>query len=180
MKLLSLYEPWSTLMALGVKKIETRSWATKYRGWLAIQSSQVGLNVDDLEHTCWIPEIREALEKEPDINSWLHCRPDLNGNRPNARRWQGRGAFPFGCIVAVVKLETCWPTNTLSHTFPELLTASERSFGDYTEGRYGWITSDLFRLPSPIPFKARQGLCDVDSGALETIRAQWLKPPNGG
>lgn len=28
MKLLSLWEPWATLMAIGAKRIETRSWQT--------------------------------------------------------------------------------------------------------------------------------------------------------
>ena len=37
-KLISLWEPWATLMAIGAKRIETRSWRTPYRGWLAIQA----------------------------------------------------------------------------------------------------------------------------------------------
>lgn len=43
MKLLSLWEPWATLMAIGAKRIETRSWSTPYRGWLAIHASEGGL-----------------------------------------------------------------------------------------------------------------------------------------
>lgn len=40
MKCLSLWEPWATLMAEGTKKIETRSWGTSYRGWLAIHAAK--------------------------------------------------------------------------------------------------------------------------------------------
>ena len=32
MKCISLWNPWATLMALGVKTIETRSWGTDFRG----------------------------------------------------------------------------------------------------------------------------------------------------
>lgn len=39
MKAISLWQPWATLMALGLKKIETRSWPTKYRGPLAIHAA---------------------------------------------------------------------------------------------------------------------------------------------
>lgn len=40
MKALTLYEPWASLVALGAKKIETRSWPTKYRGPLAIRAAK--------------------------------------------------------------------------------------------------------------------------------------------
>ena len=39
MKVLSLTEPYATLIKLGVKKIETRSWKTSYRGKLYIHAS---------------------------------------------------------------------------------------------------------------------------------------------
>lgn len=39
-KALTLYQPWATLIAIGAKKIETRSWDTKYRGPLAIHASK--------------------------------------------------------------------------------------------------------------------------------------------
>ena len=32
MKALTLHQPWASLMAWGVKTIETRGWATAYRG----------------------------------------------------------------------------------------------------------------------------------------------------
>ena len=37
---LSLWEPWASLMAVGAKTIETRSWATRYRGPLLICASK--------------------------------------------------------------------------------------------------------------------------------------------
>ncbi len=39
MKALSLYEPWATLIALKLKRFETRSWSTTYRGPLVICAS---------------------------------------------------------------------------------------------------------------------------------------------
>jgi hypothetical protein len=32
MKALTLHQPWATLVALGAKQIETRSWPTRHRG----------------------------------------------------------------------------------------------------------------------------------------------------
>ena len=39
MKVLSIKEPFATLIANGKKKIETRSWKTNYRGEMFIQAS---------------------------------------------------------------------------------------------------------------------------------------------
>jgi len=41
MKAISLWEPWATAIAIGAKKIETRSWATSYRGPLAIHAAKL-------------------------------------------------------------------------------------------------------------------------------------------
>jgi hypothetical protein len=40
MKAISLKQPWANLVASGKKTIETRKWATKYRGDLVICSSK--------------------------------------------------------------------------------------------------------------------------------------------
>ena len=39
MKVISLQEPYATFIASGLKKIETRSWKTNYRGELLIHAS---------------------------------------------------------------------------------------------------------------------------------------------
>lgn len=38
-KALTLWQPYASAIVLGLKKFETRSWATKYRGRIAIHSS---------------------------------------------------------------------------------------------------------------------------------------------
>jgi activating signal cointegrator 1 len=40
MKAISLWQPWATAMAMGLKTIETRSWFTRYRGDLLICSTR--------------------------------------------------------------------------------------------------------------------------------------------
>jgi len=40
MKALSLWQPWASAIALGSKRIETRGWATSYRGPLAIHAAK--------------------------------------------------------------------------------------------------------------------------------------------
>ena len=38
MKALTIQQPWASVITMGVKTIETRSWSTKYRGPLAIHA----------------------------------------------------------------------------------------------------------------------------------------------
>lgn len=40
MNALTLMQPWATLVAIGAKRIETRSWATRYRGPSAIHAAR--------------------------------------------------------------------------------------------------------------------------------------------
>jgi hypothetical protein len=39
-KALTLTQPWATLIAVGAKRIETRSWATDYHGQIAIHAAK--------------------------------------------------------------------------------------------------------------------------------------------
>lgn len=55
---ISLYQPWATFIALGVKPYETRSWPTTYRGPLAIHAGKNKASLPLLEE---IPEFRAAL-----------------------------------------------------------------------------------------------------------------------
>ena len=40
MRCLTLWEPWATAIAVGLKQYETRSWGTRYRGPLAIHAGR--------------------------------------------------------------------------------------------------------------------------------------------
>jgi len=60
LKVISLIEPWATLIKEKKKYIETRSWNTDYRGELYIHASTKKINTKD-------PEIKELLELIPDV-----------------------------------------------------------------------------------------------------------------
>lgn len=64
MKVLSLKEPWATLIMAGKKRIETRSWKTRYRGPLLLHASAAGVSTKD-------PHMRELLALLPDTE--MHC-----------------------------------------------------------------------------------------------------------
>ncbi len=81
MKCLSLTQPWATLVAIGAKKVETRSWKTPYRGHLYIHAAK-GFPRWAQEMAQEAPWFRDAL------------------NRPNDE-------LPRGCLIATARLVDC-------------------------------------------------------------------------
>lgn len=148
MKAITLWPLWASLIAIEAKKIETRSWYTRYRGPLAIHAAKK-----------YTKEMRELELKEPFCSA--------------LRRPAGNYCYPSmscGCIVAVVNLTGCWKIEDggfLPGGFA--IDDEERAFGDYTKGRYAWTVSLIKRLHTPIPYKGNQGLFDVPDELLLSV-----------
>lgn len=83
MKALSLWQPWATLIALGVKDYETRTWATRHSGPLLIHAAKRPLGRDE----------RRML-----------------GYKVFAKHIPDPEALPFGAALCVVDLGECIPT----------------------------------------------------------------------
>ena len=162
MKALTLTQPWATLVAIGAKKIETRSWRTDYRGPIAIHAGQ-GLGPvggkRGLHLQCAAPRFFDALKLSMmrvrynrDGETWPEYDPDL---------------LPLGAIVAVATLVDCvraTGNGYIEHRATRLLdkvSAQECAFGDYSPGRYAWLLADVHRLPEPIPARGAQRLWNV-------------------
>lgn len=79
LKVLTLRQPWATLVAEGIKKYEFRSWKTNYRGKVLIHAG-TGIDKDDMkkyEHMnldfpsrriIAVVEIEDCLELDEDLN----------------------------------------------------------------------------------------------------------------
>lgn len=158
MKVLSLIEPWASLMALNVKRNETRSWHTDYRGDLAIAASD--------------RKVRPVLKgcSEQMIAPCFEALRDGYGlpDEPGAV-WDYMDQNTIGrilCVVRVIGME-----QSPRHRYvPE----QEALFGDYSPGRWIWITDNCRRLPRPIKFKGAQGIRELDPGIVGAIRRQIL------
>lgn len=137
MKAISLWQPWASAIALGLKSIETRGWATSYRGPLAIHAAKR-----------WAGDQREFGRIEHTL-----------GRLP--------ARVPLGAIVAVCTLSDCLSTYDLRCEVGSI----ERIYGDYRDGRYGWVLTDIRPLPEPIPFKGAQGFFNVPDELLHAVLA---------
>ena len=138
MKVLSLLQPWATLVVMGVKKIETRSWSTNYRGPLLIHASQGKAG---------------ALVAQ---------------ERPFSRYIHDFGELPFGSIIGQVRLERVLRMDQLFLHPEEInrLSVEERAFGDYSGNRFAWMLEQPVQFTQPTPVRGALNLWDFPAENL--------------
>lgn len=150
MKALSLWQPWATLVAIGAKQVETRSWYTSYRGPLVICASKKWNW--DLYNLCLETEFYDALKVSVCGNGCSRAVPT---------------PLPLGVALARVTLVDCLRTDVFVRRYPLLATDQELRFGDYTHGRYAWVFEDIQPFVSPPPLRGAQGLFEIDAATVE-------------
>lgn len=146
MMALTITQPWASLIAVGAKRIETRSWPTKHRGPLAIHAAKS------------LPaEAREAFFLQP-------VRDAL---------WSIAGSIedlPRGAVIATVELaDVIAIVNTSSSKYRGDIwlppPSPERDFGNFARGRYAWILREPRFLVRPVAVGGRLGLWDWEQAA---------------
>lgn len=162
MKTLSICQPWASLIAIGAKRFETRSWATKYRGPLAIHASKSFRTQE--KNLILSQPFKNALKNLCFRESVLECD-------------YGKNIFafmpenlPLGKIIATCNLVDCLEIRTngprkgskTENIMLILPDEPELSFGDYDPGRYALLLTDVKMLPEPIPAKGQLGLWNWD------------------
>lgn len=147
MKALTLTQPWATLVAIGAKRIETRSWGTKYRGPLAIHAAKG-----------WTKEAVRLSFGEP-------FRSVLAGAGYKLYSQMPRACIVATCeLVSVIQIKpihsiTGWKwTGTDGATYDFPLDKQEMFFGDYGDDRYAWLLHNVQRLAKPVPARGALGL----------------------
>lgn len=157
MKAITIRQPWASLIAIGDKLYETRTWPTKYRGPIAIHAG-----------------------KELDILLATTDHLTACGITPeNAKD------LPRGAVIAIADLVNVWhivfhpgtdvdvakhisigaesmSTDKHAPDFGDYFvpTEKEKAFGYWVPGNYAWELKNVRILPEPIPAKGRLGLWD--------------------
>jgi len=145
MKALTLTQPWASLVAIGVKRIETRSWSTSYRGPLLIHAAK-GFPKD----------CRELCFEEP----FFAC---LSGEY----RRHEQELLPLGAIVAVCELQDCISTGLAVTRIRD--DVRELAFGNFGPNRFAWFLSDARRLNEPIQCRGHLGLWVPPDDVLQQL-----------
>lgn len=137
-KALSLWQPWAWLIAVGVKRHETRHWMTAYLGPIAIHAAKRLDRAGAPHELCVAAGGRD----------WEHAQA-------------------LGAIVAIGELTAVRSTDHMRNRLRvdgksayDHLTASDRAAGDFSRGRFAWAIDKVRPLKAPIPTVGRQGLFD--------------------
>jgi activating signal cointegrator 1 len=136
MKAISIWQPYASLIAMGEKTFETRSWSTKHTGPLLVCSSRHKLY--DLQRSFLLGAIRKVTGL------------DLDYLR-----------LPFGKAICVVDLVACLPSTDYRIKADTPHDSKEFGLGDFSPGRFAWKLENVRQL-EPFPVRGRQGIFDVE------------------
>jgi len=147
MKAITLTQPWASLMALGAKRQETRSWPTTLTGEVAITAAKN------------FPKDCRELCMSRDFGRFV---PD----------WK---SLPTSCVLAVGTLVKCVRTESEFARLGELATPesfAELLFGDYSPFRFVHVYTDIKPLREPVPCRGALGYWELPSDIEALVRAQ--------
>jgi len=133
MKAITIHQPWASLIACGVKQIETRSWATKYRGKIAIHAG-----IKQMPRDCY--GIRDLF---PDTCDFPYGKVIAIADLVDCLQVQETRENTHGNWFAVLENRT--------------VDGNELLFGNYDVGRYAWILKNVKPI-NPVPAKGMQRL----------------------
>lgn len=189
MKAITLYEPWATLMAIGAKVIETRSWP--------IPPALIGEPIAIHAASKWTIN---TLNGGPGqwVTSLSHPFVDAlfpsSLNRIALRNVKNFLPPTLGHVLAVVRFVACPPTTILKpetlangvpitaivQPHPQLVSFIEGtnghlelSFGDFSRGRFAWITdASTTKLEQPVRARGGQRIWNLTGAAERQVKAQ--------
>lgn len=136
-KVLSIKEPHASLLLTPYKTIETRSWATSYRGEIFLHASASA------------PSYRKEKAMWDRVLNLYDKEENRTGKRP---------AFHKGFIYAKATLVDCiemTPENIAA------LPQEEIDAGYYSPGRYMWVLKNVTPI-DPIPAKGHLGIWNYE------------------
>ena len=139
MKVISLLQPWASLLVRGAKMVETRSWPTNYRGPIFIHASgSLNKKYKDSEMTPALMSLESFFKG--------FIKPQ---------------ELVFGQVIGMVNIGTCVSTEEIKPHLSE----QEIAFGDYETGRWAWQCYSPVEFTNPFPLKGQLGIRDIPGGA---------------
>lgn len=175
MKALSLWEPWATLIAVGVKTIETRSWAPprKLLGErIAIHAAKHKPSKSDLALLNDLPNPPRGYHKAWSKYAYWEHIPNIytldTFDRPHL--------MPLGKVLAtatladVIHVRDRSIDNSVDSARGDVIAIGHSlkldgirgvpvdRYGDFSVGRYLWLLEDVRAVHPPVAAVGRQGL----------------------
>lgn len=163
---ISVLQPHATLLAIGEKKIETRSWAWSFRGRVGLHASKQFQLADRL-----------LVDQEPFKSALANH---------GYHRWED---LPCGALIGSACLMRSAPVQRESYQlqmsigaieFPPVVGTNEYAFGNYEVGRYGWVMHDAKLYKRPVLAVGCQGPFHLNDEKIRlALAGNWSIPIRG-
>lgn len=153
MKALTLTQPWATLVAIGAKSIETRSWR--------VERTPVRIAIHAAKG--FPDDARYIATTEP-----FHTA--LGGGLASE--------LPIGKIIAIADLTICFrfaagtERQIRERSADGALPPHEADFGDFSAGRYGFRLLNVVKLPEPVEARGMLNLWNVPEEIAAIVEEQ--------
>ena len=157
MRAITIWQPYATLIMLGLKQYETRCWGTSYRGPLIIHAAKRW--DDDREFDC---------QRVTSLMNMLEISPE-HFTEEQRRHFYTPLGNTLGKALGVVELVDCQQMSDGGSDF-------ENEVGSFGDGRFGWKCASPRIFSEPISAQGKQGLWtpeasleQVAKGSLEVV-----------
>ena len=144
-KAISIWQPWASLIGLGVKTYETRSWQTNYRGKLIICSARKTTKQQQQDYAL----LSQKYQIDMDWDDLL-----------------------FGYAIAICDITDCIK---ISNGLICSILQVEYDCGDWEIGRYAWKLENIKVLDNPTPVKGKQRLWNLFGVNPQLSQQELLK-----
>ncbi|UIN38338.1 ASCH domain-containing protein [Methylobacterium oryzae] len=151
MRVISVWNPYASLLVHGHKLVETRGFPAP--------KGLIGQRIGIASTKIVRPEQRDAM-KDP-----VFARYYFETNLPRDIE-----ELPNGYLLGTVLLHSCEP---ISEEDLEDVTEEEKVYGWWTEGRYAWRVREPDAFDDPVPVRGAQGIWTLpDAVVLPFPRTQ--------
>lgn len=135
MKVISIWQPFASLIVKGCKVFETRSWAAP--------ASIIGMNIGI------------ASTKVITAGQRAHCADEDFKEFYDALGLPSFEKLPLGYLLGTVRVDS---VELMTPEFMDEVSNEEKAYGWWSEGYYAWRLTDPVEFTHPIPIKGAQGL----------------------
>lgn len=152
MKAITIWQPYATLIMLGLKQYETRSWGTSYRGPLIIHAAKKW--DEDREFDC---------QRVTSLMNLLEITPEHFTEEQRKHFYEPLGNT-LGRALGVVELVDCQPMADGGDDF-------ENEVGSFGDGRFGWKCGTPRLFEKPIAALGKQGLWVAEKSLQQAAKS---------
>lgn len=157
MKVITLWQPWASLIMIGAKPFEFRRWNYLARGVGVAVDDRIGIHAG--ARPIKLVEIEDLLERldDPICSTGLDAAKARPLLQRIAKAHKGRGVVEMSALLGTARIgEPLLSTDAM----PKWSGSMEPEIGDsdrLEHCKWAWPMSGIERLENPIPMKGWQG-----------------------